>query len=85
MQMKKPCSLKLAVKMHEKDGTRRKYSIHASTISAGRMYVAKGFDYTFNTAAQKALKGLEMEIKNSVHSDEQQPGRDKVIRRKMGK
>ena len=82
MQLKKPCSLKVAVKMHEKDGKRKKFSIIASTVYAGKMYNAKGFDYTFNTATQMAFKNLEMEIKKAVHSDEQKPGKEIIRRRK---
>ncbi len=67
--LKKPAALKTAITVYNKDGKRQKFSIHVSTIYAGKSFAAKGFDYTFSIAAQEAFKSLELEIMKATRTD----------------
>jgi len=69
--IKKPFSLKVYIREHEKEGQRRKLSINFELVYPGKMFKVKAFDWDLARAIHKALNKLMNEIEHKLHVSEQ--------------
>ncbi len=69
--VKNSFSLKVHFKEHEKEGKRRKLSIHVEVITAGKVFTAKAFDWDLARMIHKVMNKTLNEIEHHYHASEQ--------------
>lgn len=73
-QLKNILGLKVHVKLYEKDGSRKKYSIHIQTRAPTFTFESsKVADFELSRALHKAFQDVQHQIQHQKHSDDQKP------------
>ena len=68
--MKNITNMVVHVKLHEKEGSRKKYSIHVRAICpTGTLESCKAHDFELPRALHKAFNDIREQIKHKFHSD----------------
>jgi len=71
-QLKNILGLKVHIKTYDKEGTRKKYSIHLQTRSPTETFESsKAADFELAKALHKAFQDLQHIIQHKKHSDDQ--------------
>lgn len=71
--VKMPISLKIHFKGYEKNAQKKKYSLHAEIIFAGKTLNAEAWDYDLSRAIHRVMEKIETEVEHKFHSSEQHP------------
>lgn len=69
--LKNLTKIEVHIKVHNKEGKRKKYSVHVKAISpTKKVYVSsKAHDWDFARAVHKSFQDIQNEIKKSAHTD----------------
>ncbi len=60
-------TMEIHVKAHEKEGNRRKWSIHAKALSPGHTFISnKAIDWDFKRAVHKAFNDILFQIDHKL-------------------
>jgi hypothetical protein len=63
--------LKIHFKEYNKEGKRKKYSLHVEAVFAGRVLNSNSWDYDLARAIHKSMKKIESGAEHTFHSSEQ--------------
>jgi len=68
--LKNITSLAVHIKMHKKEGSKHKFSVHVKAIAPTVMFTStKAVDWDIARVMHKAFNDIEQEIKHRFHSD----------------
>lgn len=69
-------SVVIHIKSYEKEGKRKKYSIHVRVIAPTRIFESsKAQDWDLARTLHKAFRDIERELQHKLHTDDQRPKR----------
>ena len=67
-------SMKVHIKTHNEQGTRKTHSIHVQITTPNHKFTStKAVDWDISRTMHKACKDCEAQIKHRLHNDEQHP------------
>ena len=70
-QLKNIESIIIHVKEYNKEGNRKKFSLHIRAIAPTRIFEADAFDWELHKAIHKAFEKLETELEHHLHTSDQ--------------
>lgn len=67
-------SLQVHIKCYQKDGEKRKFSIHAKAVAPTQIFAStKAQDWDLKRTLHKCFKDLERQIRHRLKTDDQKP------------